>query len=456
MKMLDRYIVRSFLLSTALCFVAMMAIRIVADLFVNMDEFAEHGMPFGELVAYITRYYGYNSFAYIIELSGVIVVAGAVFTIWRMNHTNELTAMLASGVSLHRVVWPIILCSMGLSVLVVLDREVVIPRVASELVRKHDEVPGSREFDVRMATDAQNHVWYAPNFRVADAVMTEPVVVIHDGQHRHLAHVRSRPEGTAVPQQLGTESGWVLDDAEVTRAKGTWRLAPSTRRIYSRLGPEDLERLRGRVAANGGRLEVTLDEPQYEDMRIEATARVVAGIHPDRPPRVQLLRPRFRLRIEETDIATFTARSATFSAPAGEPPYWQLREGRIFIRSGLTPDDLVLRRSSRWLDYLSVGQLRRLLDTDTVSDRNAARLMIHARVTEPINNLVMLLLGLPFILSRERNLKASATMCLGIVAVFFVCIHLCRYVALPPEVQAWLPLLIFGPIAAVMIDSVKT
>ena len=36
----------------------------------------------------------------------------AAFTLARMNHTNELTAMLASGVSLTRVIVPMVISAM--------------------------------------------------------------------------------------------------------------------------------------------------------------------------------------------------------------------------------------------------------------------------------------------------------------------------------------------------------
>ncbi|GAG53299.1 unnamed protein product, partial [marine sediment metagenome] len=115
MKILDRYILRNFLTSAVTWFVVFMLMRMVADLFINMDEFAKLDMRFGELVGYVATYYSYQSLAYFTELGGVIIVASAAFTLAMMNHTNELTAMLASGVSLQRVIVPIILCSVLLS-----------------------------------------------------------------------------------------------------------------------------------------------------------------------------------------------------------------------------------------------------------------------------------------------------------------------------------------------------
>ena len=105
---------------------------------------------------------------------------------------------------------------------------------------------------------------------------------------------------------------------------------------------------------------------------------------------------------------------------------------------------------------MSTSQLTHLLHLKRVPDPEAALLAKHVRFTEVLNNLVMLLLGLPFILSRERNIKASASLCLAVVATFYCFIYLCRYLGLPPTLAAWLPALVFGPISVVMLDTVKT
>jgi len=85
-----------------------------------------------------------------------------------------------------------------------------------------------------------------------------------------------------------------------------------------------------------------------------------------------------------------------------------------------------------------------------------ALLTKHIRFADPINNLVMLLLGRPFILSRQRNIKASAGLCLLMVGAFYAFMHVCRYTGLSPTLAAWLPVMLFGPVSVVMLDSVKT
>ena len=78
------------------------------------------------------------------HLSGIIPVVAAAFTLMRLSRFNELTAMLAAGVPLLRIAMPIILVSLVLNALLLVDQEIVIPRMIPKLTREHDESPHSQ------------------------------------------------------------------------------------------------------------------------------------------------------------------------------------------------------------------------------------------------------------------------------------------------------------------------
>ena len=105
---------------------------------------------------------------------------------------------------------------------------------------------------------------------------------------------------------------------------------------------------------------------------------------------------------------------------------------------------------------MSTAQLTDVIHSGRIPNRDAAVLAKHIRFADPINNLLLLLLGLPFILSRERNIKASAGLSVLMVGSYFAFIHICRLVGLPPILGAFLPILLFGTVASVMLDAVKT
>ena len=51
MRILDKYVIRNFLYSALMWFIVFMVLRTVADLFINMDEFAKLDMRVGEILA---------------------------------------------------------------------------------------------------------------------------------------------------------------------------------------------------------------------------------------------------------------------------------------------------------------------------------------------------------------------------------------------------------------------
>jgi len=475
MKTLDRYIVRSFLVSALLWFIVMMSLRVVTDLFVNLDEFAKLGMGFGQTCAYIAQYYSCQSLVYFTELGGVIIVASAAFSLARMNHTNELTAMLASGISLHRVIWPIVLCAMLLGGLIIFDQEVLIPRVAHKLVRSRDDLPGTGDFEIRLMTDSRDTVWHGRRFRPAEKRMIDVCAIVRDEEFQHLASIAG---SQAVQVKLDGEKGWLIADATVARvARGddAWPQMPSHKKVWTHVGPDRLLRNALAEERQAGRTPPSVENITYvcdvagADRRyglaIRARQLIPESIRDGKVVSATLIEPEFiyttpdghPLGTFRADPDSKTPGSARWDAGESvDESGWKLKGLNLFYPSDLTAEDMVLRHSGKWLQFMSISQLTKLIRLERVGDRQAAELTKHVRITDPINNLVMLLLGLPFIISRERNIKASAMLCLLMVGTFYVFIYFCRQMGLTPTWAAWLPIILFGPVAAVMLDSVKT
>src|SRR5436190_20717290 len=83
----------------------------------------------------------------------------------RLSRFNELTALLAAGVPLLRVAAPIIIASVVLNALLIVDQELVIPRMIPQLSRGHDEMQaGTKHFAVQAVQDENNALLYAARY----------------------------------------------------------------------------------------------------------------------------------------------------------------------------------------------------------------------------------------------------------------------------------------------------
>lgn len=470
MKTLDRYIVRSFLESVLLWFAALMMLRIVIDLFVNLDEFTEDvNISAVELVRMIATHYTLQTFVYFKEMGGLVIVAGAAFAVARMNHTNELTAMLASGVSLHRVVWPIILCAMLMGGLVIVDQEFVLPHIRRHLILNKDEVVSQQKkrFQVRWLTDTNHTVWWSPDYDPTEKEMYHPLVILRDEKYRYVAHFSG---ARAKPGRFGERSGWVLTDAFVerketpSRRQAAWRTTQDTRRLYTIVGPATLaanareayRKAHHRDIVRFSQVEYSEGYDPHFHLYLSAF-RFLPRWAGNTAAGGELERPRAEFRDEEDrPLCTIFADTAVWVPGGLHECRWDLTGGAMFHATDLTGDDLELRQSRRWMDFLSSSELSTLLRLRNVPDLRAVRQSLYLRFADPLNNLVMLLLGLPFILSRERNIKTSAGLCILVVGVFYVFIYFCRYLGLPDFLSAFLPALLFGPVSVLALDSIKT
>jgi len=441
-KTLDRYIIRTFLHSLLMWFIVVLVLRIVVDMFTNMDEFTEGDPTVMELIKNVLIYYSTQMLVYIAEMGGIIIVASAAFTIARMQHTNELTAMLASGVSLYRVVWPIICAAMIMGAIIVVDREVAMPSVRQYLVLKPDEIAtmDNSRFSLSFIVDNDGTCWNGQAYDSAKNTIEYPLVIMRDGQtYQYVAHASGR---LAEPGMVNGQRGWFVTDGSLMKmdirtahggeAMKMWRQSQGSNAVYTTIGPEVLVKIAKRLFEQKNKIpfpanraftavsyihdfdrhyNMELRAPRLE-LKNDSEGNIIAG---------RLESPQFEFYAEKKRlIAIITAKNAIWIPGSAVQSRWQLNGGRIFICSDLTPDEVELKQSERWLNYLTSNEMTRMLQLKRATDPSSIRMMKFNRVVEPFNSLVMLLLGLPFILSRQRNIKASALRCVLVVGLFYV------------------------------------
>src|ERR1700710_2725465 len=146
MKILDRYVIISFIKNYLISFMVLVGMYVVLDMvfnFSNLVQFQATGSALQtvfDTLKDIADYYFYQCFLIFVHLSGIIPVVAAAFTLMRLSRFNELTAMLAAGVPLLRISMPIIIVAVILNVFLLADQELVIPRMIPKLTREHSDV----------------------------------------------------------------------------------------------------------------------------------------------------------------------------------------------------------------------------------------------------------------------------------------------------------------------------
>lgn len=173
MKILDRYILITFLKNYVISFLVLIGLYVVLDMVMNFDELVRvqtgsaQGIYAILLMARdIGGWYFFQIFPIYAMLSGVIIVVAAAFTLMRMSRFNELVAMLAAGVPLLRVAMPILVAGLVLNGLVIVDNEVIIPHIIPKLLRDRDEAgqAAGKTFPIWSMLDEQGRLLTAARY----------------------------------------------------------------------------------------------------------------------------------------------------------------------------------------------------------------------------------------------------------------------------------------------------
>jgi len=138
--------------------------------------------------------------------------------------------------------------------------------------------------------------------------------------------------------------------------------------------------------------------------------------------------------------------------PADYP--W-LEDDQCFLASNVTFEQLA--NGSQMQQLSSTAELVRGLRNPSLDFGADVRVAIHARIVQPLLDITLLFLGIPLVLDREhRNIFLAIGACVVVVGIFMLVVLASQYLGaiylLPPAFAAWLPLIVFVPVAAWLSD----
>jgi lipopolysaccharide export system permease protein len=370
MTIVDRYLLRLYVKVLLICFVSLAGLFIVIDFFNNLDEFYSYSKRYpGGMAAVVATYYGPRMLWLFDYTAGLLAMIAAAFVLTWLQRTSELTALLAAGISPARVISPLLVSSIVVSLLGVANREVGLPQVRDALSRNAQDWLGEAarkctpRYDIRSEILISGKSTYANQRRIAEPRFRLP------------------PELFSWGRQLAAENAFYCP------ASGQQPAGYLLRHVEH--------------PANLGQL-----------------------------PSLSLEGRRVLL------------------SPSDTP--W-LAADECFVVSVVTFEQLTA--GGAWRQYLSSYELITGLRGQTIEPGADVRLTLHARLVQPMLDLSLVLLGIPLVLSRAgRNIFVAGgiggLLLAALMLVELTCHALgANYVLRSATLAAWLPLIIFGPIA---------
>ena len=135
-----------------------------------------------------------------------------------------------------------------------------------------------------------------------------------------------------------------------------------------------------------------------------------------------------------------------------------------YSAEGLVPKNIPVMIKAKYQTLLNFKEISALEARGT---KDMARLLSqkHFRITDPIINFITLMVCLPILVCRDpRSMKSAVMISFGLTTACSLVTFVCKMLATEemffsrviPEFWAWLPVLIFLPIAIIELDSMKT
>jgi len=393
MKIIDRYVIWSFIKNYAISFMVLVGMYVVLDMVFNFSslvQFQATGSTMETLfdtLRDIGDYYFYQCFLFFVQLSGIIPVVAAAFTLMRLSRFNELTALLAAGMPLLRVAMPIIIAALVLNSLVLVDQELLIPRMIPKLTREHGDIhqAATNYYEVQAMQDADGGLLYASRYYPAPPDSPPKIEELTVIQRSEVTHSHVDASGNKVDEQVLVPYAMIVaKSAQWDPTHGQWVLTDGRR---------------------------------------------ASGLRPN-------------------DRTVAQSRCDVYS-------------------SGATPEEIGLYRSGNFVDLLSTERIDELLARPKSYGRLSLWRVKHWRFTQPLMNVILLLLAIPCVLTPEpRQLKAAATKTLILTGVGMGAVFLSQQLAATPPsavpadrwtaLMAWLPVFMFGPVSVYLLDRVKS
>jgi lipopolysaccharide export system permease protein len=201
MTIIDRYVLGAFVKNYLISLMVLVGMYIALDMVFNFGNLTQ-SLPWAEnftvwrMISDIADFYFYKAFFFFVQLSGMIAVVAAAFTVVRLSRLNEMTALLAAGTPLIRIAMPIIIAGVVLNVILLpIDQEVIIPQMIPKLMRDHGDVHESsvRTYPVNMMEDPAgglfNAAMYSPPRKSSPAKIEYMDVIERDADFQPIAHL---------------------------------------------------------------------------------------------------------------------------------------------------------------------------------------------------------------------------------------------------------------------------
>lgn len=205
MKIIDKYMVRGFLGPFLWCVLLFNVMAVIIDIFSFIDDIVRYKIPGASIAAF----YVYYLPTIFIQVTPMAVLLSTIFVLSNLNKHNEITAMKSSGISLWRILSPVLIIGFIVSVVVFVVNDRVIPtssRIANYIRTEELEKEKRKEAPVKVVKNvalygAGNRIIFARSYDTEKKLLSDIIIHEHDSKENLTSKITAQ-------NGSWTGSGW--------------------------------------------------------------------------------------------------------------------------------------------------------------------------------------------------------------------------------------------------------
>ena len=185
MRILEKYVLKSFVCSFLFCITLLIVLGIIGDILGFLDDIFKHDIPLGSIMAF---YFYLAPFAFVNMLPFACLLS-AVYVFNTLSKNHEVTAVVASGLSLWELLRPVLLVTFLFCLVAFIVNDRVVPSTMEKSNRIKKEELQNREDKKEQGIEdiavygKGDQIIFAKSFVPATKTLSHVIIHKQDPEH---------------------------------------------------------------------------------------------------------------------------------------------------------------------------------------------------------------------------------------------------------------------------------
>jgi len=191
-KIIDKHIIKEFIPPFLYCLGMFICLYIVIDLFANLEDIIKQNVKFLILLQYYFAFFP----IIVTQITPMALLLSVLYTMGTLNCNNEITALKASGISIWRIILPLLFLGLVVVILSFVLENKIVPksyRLYSQIKEekiKSTKKKNQKEIIKDVTLYGENYrIYYAESYHVKDKILYSVIILQNDEKGNLIARI---------------------------------------------------------------------------------------------------------------------------------------------------------------------------------------------------------------------------------------------------------------------------